>query len=96
MQLRRNCWWLPPVSWAVAMDRPSMAYFVAQYGATPEEVLRPQPEEKLTITPLPRSSIAGSRLRIMEAVPLILMSMMRLKSTALISQSGAGAFMISR
>jgi hypothetical protein len=38
-----------------------MAYFVAQYDATSAAVQRPQPEEKFTITPLPRFSIAGSR-----------------------------------
>src|SRR5262245_2332781 len=39
---------------------PSIAHFVAQYGATSGEVDLPQPELKLTITPERRATIAGT------------------------------------
>lgn len=45
----------------MACDIPSMANFVAQYGATSGDVLRPQPDEKFTMTPLPRFIMAGAR-----------------------------------
>ena len=41
---------------AAASERPSMAYLVAQYGAAPAAVERPQPLEKFTTTPSPCSS----------------------------------------
>ena len=40
-------------SCASACVKPSIAHFVAQYGATSAAVERPQPELKLTMTPLP-------------------------------------------
>ena len=52
-----------------------MAHLVAQYGATSGEVLRPQPELRLTITPWLRSIIAGTKCLDTLATPLMLMSM---------------------
>src|SRR6266511_3163848 len=48
-------------SCASACVRPSIAHLVAQYGATSASVERPQPELKFTITPLPRSIMAGRK-----------------------------------
>ena len=57
-------------SCASACVRPSIAHFVAQYGATSAAVERPQPEMKLTMTPLLFFTIAGTKWRMTFAMPL--------------------------
>src|SRR2546423_365252 len=59
----------PGNSWAKAFVSPSIAHLVAQYGATSASVDRPQPELKLTMTPLPRAIIAGTKCRITLTTP---------------------------
>src|SRR6266536_4167974 len=65
------------ISCASAWVSPSMAHLVAQYGATSASVERPQPELKLTMTPLPRLIIAGTKCRVTFATPLMLVSITR-------------------
>src|SRR5512135_2835154 len=76
-------------SWARARVRPSIAHFVAQYGATSGDVDRPQYELRLTITPDRRAIIAGTTWRRTWATPLTFTSMIRSNSSAGTSQSGA-------
>src|SRR5215475_13956468 len=74
--------------------RPSMAHLLAQYGATSASVERPQPELKLTITPVLRFTISGTKCRMTLATPLMLQSITSENSSALISHSGAFSLMI--
>src|SRR5690606_12140898 len=76
-------------SCASAWVNPSIAHLLAQYGATSASVERPQPELKLTTTPLFRFTIAGRKWRITFAVPFTFTSITFAKSRALTSQSGA-------
>src|SRR5262249_39197643 len=57
-------------SCARARVSPAIPHFEAQYGATWGAVARPQPELRLTITPLPRAIIAGTKWRRTLATPL--------------------------
>ena len=70
-----------------------MAYFDAQYGATSGEVLRPQPLERFTITPLLRATIAGTNARIDVDHALHVHVDEGVESSAGTSHSGAGLFM---
>src|SRR5437763_488107 len=79
-------------SWASASVSPSTAYLLAQYGATSGEVLRPQPLERFTITPLFRATIAGTNARITFATPFTFTSMTASNSAAGTCHSGAGVF----
>src|SRR5262249_59468268 len=74
---------------------PSTANFEAQYGATSGDVDRPQPLDRLTITPDLRATIAGTNARIALATPFTFTSISRSKSVAGIVQSGAGNTMIA-
>ena len=65
-----------------------MAHLVAQYGATSGDVDRPHPELRLTITPEPRATIAGTKWRMTLATPLMFTSITRSNSAADTSQSG--------
>src|SRR5512135_3822032 len=76
-------------SWAKARVRPSIAHFVAQYGATSGDVDRPQYELRLTITPDCRAIITGTTWRITWATPLTFTSMTRSNSSDGTCQSGA-------
>src|ERR1035438_1140398 len=76
-------------SCASACVSPSIAHFVAQYGATFAAVERPQPELKFTMTPLWFLTIAGTKWRMTFAVPLRFTSMTSENSGAPISQSRA-------
>src|SRR5262245_8276944 len=82
-------------SCAIASVKPSIAYLEAQYGATSGDVARPQPLDRLTITPDFRATMAGTNARMQFATPLILMSISRSKSAAPIVQSGPSGFMIA-
>jgi hypothetical protein len=68
---------------------PSIAHFVAQYGATSASVERPQPELKFTMTPLPCLIIAGTKWRIAFATPLMFTSITSENSCDGTFQSGA-------
>src|SRR5262245_2489047 len=82
-------------SWARASVSPSTANFEAQYGATSGDVDRPQPLDRLTITPALRATIAGTNARIALATPFTFTSISRSKSAAAIVHSGAGGTMIA-
>src|SRR5215213_9988090 len=79
-------------SWAIASVSPSTAYLDAQYGATSGDVDRPHPLERLTITPLLRATIAGTKARIELTTPLTFTSITRSKSVAGIAHNGATGF----
>src|SRR5208282_4060912 len=76
-------------SCASACVRPSIAHFVAQYGATSAAVERPQLELKFTMTPARRETIAGTKWRMTFATPLRFTPTTRENSSAPISQSFA-------
>src|SRR5262245_48795690 len=77
-------------SWARASVNPSTAYFDAQYGATSGAVLRPQPLDRFTITPVFRFTMTGTNARIRFATPLTLTSIRWSNASAGTFQSGAG------
>src|SRR5262249_16331105 len=76
-------------SWAKACVNPSIPHLVAQYGATSASVDRPQPELKLTITPSPRSIMAGTKWRMRFATPFKFTSITSENSAAEIFHKGA-------
>src|SRR5438067_653848 len=79
-------------SCASASVSPSIAYFVAQYGATSGEVERPQPLDRFTITPDARFTIAGTNALTTLNTPFTFTSIIAPNSAGSTSQSGAGVF----
>ena len=63
-------------SCAIDLLRPSIAHLDAQYGATSGDVLRPQPELRLSIIPVSRFTIAGTKALIQKVLSLLVQIIM--------------------